>query len=373
MTSAQVVTATAAPTTTITAVTGTTSVTVTVAPRIFFRQPTDNAIIPVTSTVLMGYSGLTVAPAGEVQPGVGHMHLLIDSDFIAAGQAIPKDDHHLHYGKGQITTTLVLTPGLHMLRLQFANGAHIALEGDQYRAAIVVNVVDGTPAQSVRFVTPTDGAVVPPKFAVVMAATGLVVEPAGEIHENAGHFHILVDSDFVPPGEVTIKDDLHLHYGKGQITTTLTLTPGLHTLRLQFANGGHIALDGEQYRDQIMVTVAAAGAPAQQVMFVAPRAGATVTSTVQVKMAIAGLILEPAGPLSRADAGHLHLLIDSDFIAAGQGIPKDEHHLHLGKGQRTAEVKLTPGEHILRLQMADGNHVALAGDEYRATIKVTVQ
>jgi hypothetical protein len=203
----------------------------------------------------MGYAGLTIAPAGEAKPGVGHMHLLIDSDFIAAGQAIPKDDHHLHFGKGQITTTLVLTPGVHTLRLQFADGAHIALEGDQYHATITVEVVDGAPAQSVRFVTPTDGATVPPQVAVVMAASGLVVEPAGEIHENAGHFHILVDSDFVPAGEVIIKDDLHLHYGKGQITTTLTLTPGLHTLQLQFANGGHIALEGEQYRDQIKVTV----------------------------------------------------------------------------------------------------------------------
>lgn len=319
----------------------------------------------------MGYSGLTVAPAGEVKPGVGHMHLLIDSAFIPAGETIPKDATHLHFGNGQITTTLVLTPGLHTLGLQFADGAHIALAGEQYRATVVVNVVEGAPAQSVRFVTPTDGATVPPQFPVVMAASGLIIEPAGEIHDNAGHFHILVDADFVPPGEVAIKDDQHLHYGKGQITTTLTLTPGLHTLRLQYANGGHIALEGEQYRDQITVTVAN-DAPARQVMFVEPSDGAMVTTTVQVKMAVVGLILEPAGPVSRPDAGHLHLLVDSDFVAAGQGIPKDEKHLHLGKGQRTATVELTPGEHTLRLQMADGNHIALAGDEYRATIKVTV-
>jgi hypothetical protein len=30
---------------------------------------------------------------------------------------------------------------------------------------------------------------------------------------------------------------------------------GVHTLRLQVANGAHIALEGEQYRDEITVTV----------------------------------------------------------------------------------------------------------------------
>jgi len=41
------------------------------------------------------------------------------------------------------------------------------------------------------------------------------------------------------------------------LETTLTLKPGVHVLRLQFANGAHIALDGDQYRDEITVTVAA--------------------------------------------------------------------------------------------------------------------
>ena len=89
-----------------------------------------------------------------------------------------------------------------------------------------------------------------------MAANGLTVEPAGEIHEGAGHMHILVDTDFTPPGEVILTDAQHLHYGKGQLTTTLALDPGVHVLHLQFANGAHIALDGDQYRDTITVTVA---------------------------------------------------------------------------------------------------------------------
>ncbi len=50
--------------------------------------------------------------------------------------------------------------------------------------------------------TPQNGAVVSPTFAVEMAAQGLTIEPAGEIHEDAGHFHILVNTDFVAPGEL---------------------------------------------------------------------------------------------------------------------------------------------------------------------------
>ena len=70
-----------------------------------------------------------------------------------------------------------------------------------------------------------------------MAATGLVVEPSGEINEGAGHFHILVDTDFVPAGQVIPTDEQHLHYGQGQTEISLELAPGEHTLRLQFADG----------------------------------------------------------------------------------------------------------------------------------------
>jgi len=109
--------------------------------------------------------------------------------------------------------------------------------------------------ESVHFTMPANGAAVTPTFSVAMTATGLLIEPAGAIHEGAGHFHILVDTDFIAPGEVIPFDDKHLHFGKGQLMTTLTLKPGVHVLRLQFANGAHVALEGNQYRDEITVTV----------------------------------------------------------------------------------------------------------------------
>ena len=139
---------------------------------LFFLQPTTNAIVPITFTVVMSHTGVTLAPAADGVEGAGHMHIMIDSDFIEAGQPIPNDELHRHFGDGSTTAELSLAAGSHILRLQFADNNHIALEGDNYRHEIVVNVVDGAAEQAVRIVSPTSGATVPPTFNVVMAATG---------------------------------------------------------------------------------------------------------------------------------------------------------------------------------------------------------
>lgn len=137
---------------------------------------------------------------------------------------------------------LVLFGGLAVLFLLLAGGGAFApAQGEAAR---------------VFFRQPADGAVVPPTFTVRMGAQGLVVEPAGEVREGAGHFHILVDQDWVAPGEVIpLETEGYLHFGQGQTETELTLPPGTHVLRLQFANGAHQAMEGEQYRDEITVTV----------------------------------------------------------------------------------------------------------------------
>ena len=352
-------------------------------PGVRFVSPADGAVVPSKFDVTMMANELTVEPAGEINPDAGHFHILVDTDFVPAGDIIINDAQHIHYGKGQLTTTLELAPGEHVLRLQFANGAHVALDGPQYQDTITVTVATtATDAISmsgpgVRFVSPANGAVVPPKFGVTMMANELTVEPAGEINPDAGHFHILVDTDFVPAGDIIINDAQHIHYGKGQLTTTLELEPGEHVLRLQFANGAHVALDGPQYQDTITVTVAsdAAAATSQtakaRVYFVSPTDGATVDARFDVVMAAAGLIVEPSGKIN-PNAGHFHILVDTDFVEAGETIITDDQHLHFGKGQAVAKLELPPGEHVLRLQFANGAHIALAGPQYRDEITVMV-
>ena len=51
-------------------------------------------------------------------------------------------------------------------------------------------------------------------------------------------------------------------------------------------------------------------------------------------------------------------MVDTDCVPVGQGIPKDEAHLHSGQGQMEAELELAPDEHTLCPQAADGAHVS---------------
>ncbi|MBC7457997.1 MAG: DUF4399 domain-containing protein [Bdellovibrionaceae bacterium] len=106
------------------------------------------------------------------------------------------------------------------------------------------------------FVSPKNNETVTKNFKVKFAQKGLKVKPAGEDMENktAGHFHVIVDGTFIPEGIVIPADDKHIHYGKAQMETELTLTPGQHTLTLQFADGAHRS-SGEKLSQTITVNV----------------------------------------------------------------------------------------------------------------------
>lgn len=115
--------------------------------------------------------------------------------------------------------------------------------------------MDTPPEITISFASPSDGARVTSPFDVEMAAEGVEVVPAGTMEEGTGHMHILIDTPFVPAGEVIPSDEAHRHYGDGSTSTTLDLEPGTHVLRLQLADGAHRALDGDEYRDVIRVEV----------------------------------------------------------------------------------------------------------------------
>lgn len=348
--------------------------------RPFFSQPTDGTVVPPSFQMILGIDGLVVEPAGEAREGAGHFHILIDSDFIPAGEVVPDDEQHLHLDDGATEAEITLAPGPHILLLQFADGNNRALESDHRQLdQIVVTVTEDAPAQSVRFVYPTDGAIVPPTFEVRMAATGMVVGLTEEIQEDAGAFHILVDTDFVPAGGVIPSDEgdeQHIHLDDGSRITSLSLSPGSHTLRLQFADNLDTASRGDQFRDEITIIVGF-GRGAQQVMFVEPAGGATVSPTFTVKTAAVGLFVEPAitgsviEGLIRELAGHLHILVDEAFVL--QVITEDETHIHLEGGELSTELTLQPGTHTLRLQMADHINQALEGNQFRDEIIITVE
>jgi hypothetical protein len=91
-------------------------------------------------------------------------------------------------------------------------------------------------------------------FKVKFAVTGMEVKPAGDMTANTGHHHLLINSTPIKAGEVIPADEKHIHFGKGQTETEVTLPPGNYTLTMQFANGLHQAY-GPGMNKEIKITV----------------------------------------------------------------------------------------------------------------------
>jgi hypothetical protein len=117
--------------------------------------------------------------------------------------------------------------------------------------------------------------------------------------------------------------------------------------------------------------IAMASASAQSVALLEPSDGATVSSPFKVRFGVTGMEVRPAGDAS-ANTGHHHLLINADSVKAGEVVPADATHLHFGKGQTEAEVKLPPGSYKLTMQFANGAHQSY-GPELSKSIHVTVE
>lgn len=93
-------------------------------PSVFFKNIQDGAILSSPFLVEMGVEGMEVEAAGEINALKGHHHIIINSDFIIDGDIVPANAQHIHFGLGQIETTLDLDAGNYSLTLQFADGLH---------------------------------------------------------------------------------------------------------------------------------------------------------------------------------------------------------------------------------------------------------
>lgn len=110
-------------------------------------------------------------------------------------------------------------------------------------------------AAKVYLISPTNGATVKSPVVVRFGLSGMGVAPAGTAAENTGHHHLLVDAPLPPADQPIPNDAQHLHFGKGQTETTLTLVPGKHTLQLILGDHNHMSHDPPVVSEPITITI----------------------------------------------------------------------------------------------------------------------
>jgi len=123
-------------------------------------------------------------------------------------------------------------------------------------SAAMATALPAVPAGAkVYFKNLKDGETVKSPFKVEMGIDGLKLDTAGAIIAGSGHHHLLIDAgDSIPAGLAVPKDATHLHFGKAQSSTDVTLPAGKHVLTLQFADGIHRSY-GSKLATTITVTV----------------------------------------------------------------------------------------------------------------------
>jgi hypothetical protein len=107
----------------------------------------------------------------------------------------------------------------------------------------------------VYFISPKNGETIKGPVTVRFGLVGMGVAPAGTVAEGTGHHHLIVDAPLPAMDQPLPKDATHLHFGKGQTETVLTLAPGKHTLQLVLADANHIPHNPPVVSEQITITV----------------------------------------------------------------------------------------------------------------------
>jgi Domain of unknown function (DUF4399) len=113
------------------------------------------------------------------------------------------------------------------------------------------------PGAKVYFENLKNGAKVTNPVTVKFGIKGMTLAPAGTKMENSGHHHLLIDTDL--PADLSkplpVVENKIVHFGKAQTETTLTLSPGKHTLQLLLADQNHIPHDPPVFSKKITITV----------------------------------------------------------------------------------------------------------------------
>ena len=352
--------------------------------RIYFIDLKDGATIPSKVKIRFGIENMEIAPASRKaeyrSSSPSHRHRLPPLD-----QPIPSDFNHIHFGSGQTEAEITLPAGEHTLQLLLGDHArHSAQSACRVRnirvrvdAATVEKTRTPAPAgASVSLVEPVDGATVGRNVKVKFGISGMDLAPAGTSKPNTGHHHLLIDTP-LPALDREIPSDLnHLHFGRAQTETEITLAPGDHTLQLLLGDHEHFPTirrssprssasaspNHRRTRPRRPAPKEATKAgrqpspPDAAVYFVYPTKGESIYPNSTTTFGLRNMGVAPAG-IAKPNTGHHHLLIDVETPPLDQPLPSDLNHVHFGNGQTEKKITLSPGKHTLQLVLADERHI----------------
>ena len=102
--------------------------------RVFFMEPANGASVKSPVHIVFGSDMFTIAavPQGdvtEVRPNTGHYHLGVDTDCLPVGSVIPKANPWVHFGMGNNSIDMQLSPGMHKLVVQAGDDKHATMTG----------------------------------------------------------------------------------------------------------------------------------------------------------------------------------------------------------------------------------------------------
>ena len=116
-------------------------------PRVYFMSPEDGGTYPADTPVAFEFGmenyelGAVPEEVVTVRDGVGHHHLGVNTDCLAAGEVIPQgDESWVHFGSGNTTIDMQLPPGEHSFVLQLGDDEHRTQAADGLCAGVTITV-----------------------------------------------------------------------------------------------------------------------------------------------------------------------------------------------------------------------------------------
>lgn len=115
-----------------------------------------------------------------------------------------------------------------------------------------------TDAPRVLFTNIEDGGTYTSPLSLEFGVENYQIAPVveGENPEGVGHYHLAIDVECWPRGEIIPDGQAnYIHFGDGSNTIEVPLEPGEHTLCLQIGDGEHRVLEEPGLTQQVTITI----------------------------------------------------------------------------------------------------------------------